>query len=146
MPTLQVTSEINIDLEQVLDGMAKLDTPEIEQFLSQANILLAKRKAPSLSEQEAELLEKINRGLPAKIQKRYDELTARLRLETIEPDEHQELLKLIDRIELAAAERLKHLIELAGLRQVSLDTLMKQLGIQPPPVHVQYVKNQRLPL
>jgi hypothetical protein len=133
MATLQITSEINID--QVLNSMAKLDTLELERFLSQANILLAQRKAPSLSKREAELLQKINRGLPAKVQKRHNELAARLRSEIIEPDEHQELLKLIDRVETVAAERLKHLIELAALRNISLETLMKQLGIQPPPVY-----------
>ena len=135
MATVQVTSEINIELDEMLDGIAKLDTPELERFLSQVSVLLAQRKAPSLPEREAELLQKINQGLPTALQQRYDELTAKLEAETITPAEHQELLQLIDQIELADAERLQHLIELAQLRNMSLDELMDQLDIHPPPVH-----------
>lgn len=135
MTTLQVTSEINIELDKVLNGMARLKTFELERFLWQASILLAQRKAPSLPKRETELLQKINQGLPATLQKRYDELTTKLRSETLEAVEHQELLKLIKQTELADAERMKHLIELAGLRNVSLDALMNQLDIHPPPVH-----------
>jgi len=135
MTTLQVTSEINIEVEKVLDGIARLNTPELEDFLSEVSILLARRKAPSLSKREAELLQKINQGLPETVQKRYDELSEKLHLETITPEEHKELLKLVDTTELANAERIEYLLELAGLRKVSLNELIRQLGIKPPPVH-----------
>lgn len=132
MPEVQVTSKINIDLEEVLAGVAQLDTPDLEDFLSKVSVLLAQRKAPSLLKQEAELLQKINQGLPATVQQRYDDLTSKLRAETITPSEHQELLVLIDQIELADAERMQHLIELAQFRNMSVDQLMDQLGIHPP--------------
>jgi hypothetical protein len=48
------------------------------------------------------------------------------------PEEHQELLHLIDQIELADAERMQHMITLAQVRQISVDVLMHQLGIHPP--------------
>jgi hypothetical protein len=136
MAMVQITSEISIELDEVLDGVAKLDTPELERFLSQVSILLAQPKAPSLPQREAELLQKINQGLPTVLQQRYDELSAKLKADTITPGEHQELLQLIDKIELADAERLQHLIELARLRNTSLDELMDQLSIHPPPAHV----------
>ena len=136
MATVQVTSEINIELDKVLDGVAKLDTPELGRFLSQVSILLARRKAPSIPKREAELLQKINQGLPTAFQHRYDELTTKLQADTITSAEHQELLRLIDQIELADAERVQHLIELAQLRNLSLDELMNQLGIHHPPAHV----------
>ncbi len=132
-PTVRVKSEVNIEFDEVLDGIEKLDTAEVERFLSQVSILLARRKAPSLSEREAELLEKINQGPPAAAQKRYDELRAKLQTDSITPAEYEELLELIDQIEMADAERMRHLIELAQLRQVSLDELKNQLGIHPPP-------------
>ncbi len=66
------------------------------------------------------------------IQKRYMELQTKLHHETISADEHQELLALIDRLELVDATRLQALLELAQLRQVSLQELMRQLGIHPP--------------
>ncbi|NKQ37457.1 MAG: STAS/SEC14 domain-containing protein [Chloroflexi bacterium] len=135
MATVQVTSEVNIELDKVLDGVAKLDTLELEQFLSQVSILLARRKAPSLPEREAELLQEINQSLPTVYQQRYDELAAKLQANDITPEEYQELLQLIDQIELADAERVQCLIELAQLRNLSLDELMNQLNIHHPPAH-----------
>jgi hypothetical protein len=83
-----------------------------------------------LPKDETELLQQINCGLPADIRQRYDALNAKLHDETITPQEHAELLALIDRIELADAERMQRLITLARLRGVSVDTLMRQLGIR----------------
>ena len=79
---------------------------------------------------ETELLQQINRGLPADVRQQYDALNAKLHDETITPQEHAELLTLIDRLELADAERMQRLVALAQIRGVSVDTLMKQLGIR----------------
>lgn len=132
MTTIQVKSEIKIDIEQLMDGVARLDTPALENLLSQVSLVLAQRKAPRLSQQESLLLQQINAGVPDAIQKRYIELQTKLHHEMISADEHQELLALIDEIELADANRLQALLELAQLRQVSLHELMHQLGIHPP--------------
>jgi len=132
MTTIHVKSEVQINFEQLLDGVAQLDTPTLEHLLYQVSLVLAQRKAPRLSKQESTLLQKINRSLPATVQRRYDELQAKLQAETISTDEHQELLKLIDEAELADATRLQALLELAQLRQVSLDEVMNQLGIHSP--------------
>ena len=92
------------------------------------SLLLARRKAPSLSAKETELLQAINRGVPAEIQQRYDSLRTKLRSETITSEEHEELLILVETIEQADAERLESLIVLSQLRQISLPDLIKQLG------------------
>jgi len=76
-----------------------------------------------LPKNEAELLQKISQGLPVEVRKRYEELNAKLHEETIAPEEHQELRQLVDHIELADAERLRHLIELARIRNVSVEAL-----------------------
>jgi hypothetical protein len=94
--------------------------------------LRARRRAPSLPQREAELLQLINRGVPAEVRRRYDELNDQLHAETITDGEQQELLKLIEQIEQADAERLRHLAELAQLRQVPLDMFMDQLGLRRP--------------
>ena len=99
------------------------------------SILLAQRKAPSLPEREAELLQQINQGLPSKLQQRYDELTAKLVAGILTSTEHQELSQLIDQIELADAGRMQWLIELAQLRNLLLDELMDQLDIHHPPAY-----------
>ena len=77
------------------------------------------------------MLERINQGLSPEAQQRYDELTAKRRAETLTPAEHRELLTSIDQIERADAERVHALIELAQLKNVSVDALMAELGIQP---------------
>ncbi len=135
MTSVQVTSQINIDLDQLLAGVAQLETPDLERFTEKVTQLLAQRKVSSLPAQEAELLQQINQGLSPEIQQRYDQLQAKLQAETISPEEHQDLLTLIDTIEQADAKRLEALMALAQLRQISLPDLMAQLDIQPPPVH-----------
>lgn len=132
MPTVQVTSRIEIDFEEVLKGIARLQMNDLERFVDHVVALQAQRRAHSLPKNEAELLQKINQGLPAEARKRYAELNAKLHEETITPEEHQELLQLVDRIELADAERLQHLIALADIRNISVDTLMNQLDIRRP--------------
>ncbi|MGF1567543.1 MAG: hypothetical protein ACFCVD_05670 [Nodosilinea sp.] len=55
--------------------------------------------------------------------------------EAIAPEEHPELLQLIDVVEQADAARIEALVELAQLRGVTLPDLMTQLGLQPPTVY-----------
>lgn len=135
MTSVQITSQVNIGLDQLIKGVSQLETSDLEQFVGQVNLLLAQRKVPGLPHRETELLELINRGLPEAIQSRYDALQAKLHHGEIAPEEHQELLSLIETVEQATAERLGSLIELSQLRQVSLDELMAQLGIHHPPVY-----------
>jgi hypothetical protein len=87
---------------------------------------------PHLPQPEADLLQKINEGLPPEHWQRYHELVAKRRAETLQPDEHASLIALSDQIESANARRIAYLIELARLRQTSLEELMDQLGIKSP--------------
>jgi hypothetical protein len=75
---------------------------------------------------------KINQQLPAKAQSRFDELVAKRRDEALTAEEHVELLRLIEPAEAGDATRVGALIELARLRELSVDQLMDQLGIKPP--------------
>ncbi|MBW4481134.1 MAG: STAS/SEC14 domain-containing protein [Tildeniella torsiva UHER 1998/13D] len=135
MATVRVTSEVSLNLDQLLSGVAQLDTDELRNFVERVSLMLAQRKAASLPELEANLLQAINQGLPENTQHRYNELQAKVQDETIAPEEHQELLQLIDVVEQAEANRLQALMELAQLRGVTLPALMKQLRLQPPTVY-----------
>jgi hypothetical protein len=135
MSKVQVTSHIEIDVDDMIKGVAQLEPNELEQVVNELLALQARQRAISLSKNETDLLEQINRGLPQTVRLRYDELTAKLQEETITPSEHEELLRLTDQIEQADVERLRPLIALAQLRQVSVDTLMDQLGIRRSSVH-----------
>jgi hypothetical protein len=132
MPKVQVISQIELDVDELLQGVARLGSGDLEQFADRVLALRARRRAPSLPKPEAELLQLINRGVPAEVRRRYDELNDKLHEETITAEEQQELLGLIEQIEQADAERLRHLAELAQLRQVPLDALMDQLGLRRP--------------
>lgn len=125
-----VQGEFQISMDALLNDVAQLDTPDLEQLISELLTLRARRVAPSLSTEESRLLEKINQGLPPDLQQRYDELTTRRQAETMTTAEHQELLALIDRIERADVERVQALTELAQRRGISVAKLMAELGIR----------------
>jgi len=130
MPTVQVVSEVS--LAELLHGVEQLSTPDLENFVTNVLAVQARRRAPSLSKDEARLLQLINQGVPPEVRSRYQLLDEKLHDETITVAEHQELLELINQIELADAERMRYLVELARLRNTPLDSLMDQLGIRNP--------------
>jgi PHP family Zn ribbon phosphoesterase len=68
------------------------------------------------------------------LQQQYNDLSAKMRSQTIIPEEHQDLLKLIDIVEKSDGDRLHHLIQLSQLRNISLAELMEQLQIYPQSV------------
>lgn len=62
MPTVQV--EIQLSSEKLLKAVEQLSLPDLEQFVSQVLALQAQRRANNLPQAEAELLLKINQGIP----------------------------------------------------------------------------------
>ena len=118
------------DLDQLIAGVAQLETSELEAFASRVSLLLVQRKTAGLSSHETKLLQAINRGLPADVESRYNALQSKIRDETITPAEHEELIGLLDIVEKAEADRLQALFTLSQIRQVSLPELMQQLGIK----------------
>jgi len=85
MPTIQ------IEEEQLLDAMLQMPQRELEQFVAKAFSLKARERTHALSEREAELLFKINQGLPPATQRRLNELIDKRRAETISAKELREL-------------------------------------------------------
>jgi 5'-deoxynucleotidase YfbR-like HD superfamily hydrolase len=61
--------------------------------------------------------------------RRFNQLRRKLQNETISEREYEELLSLWQEVERRNVERLRALIELAKLRGVSVQELMRQLGI-----------------
>ena len=123
------------NIEQLIAGVDQLETSELETFVVKANSLLARRKVESLSIEETELLQTINKSLPTELEARYAALQSKIHEETITEPEHEELVQLISVVEKSEVDRLEALFSLSQLRQVSLPDLMNQLGIQAPPVH-----------
>lgn len=127
MANLNPKNEISAD--KLLQATANLTSQELENFVNQAILVRAKRRASNIRKKEGELLLEINRGLSPDLQKRFDELAEKLAAENMTPDEREEFLKLTDRIEKQDAKRIGLLGKLAELRQISLDDLMRELQI-----------------
>jgi hypothetical protein len=126
---IRITPQVDLAIDDILLGISDLDTPDLEQFLQKVGRLVARRKSPSVPERETVLLQAINQSLDVDLQNRFKLLLTKQNKNATSEFEHQELLKLIDKIELQYAQRLEYLIELAHLRGVSLDVLMKQLKL-----------------
>ncbi|XWK86255.1 MAG: STAS/SEC14 domain-containing protein [Phormidium sp.] len=130
MSTVKV--EIQMSSEELLKAVSQLSLPDLEQFVAQVIALQAQRRANNLPQIEAELLLKINQGIPSNIQKQYNELVIKRQAETLTKNEHQELLNLTEQIEKLQTQRIEYLVELARIRKISLRELMENLGIQVP--------------
>ena len=85
---------------------------------------------PHFSAKESRLLLTINRGLSAQQHQRIAELTDKMEYAVITDAEHAELMRLSQEAEKLYATRLKAMIELAAWRGISVDELLKQLGIK----------------
>ena len=93
---------------------------------------LRKSKLPGvLNGKETKLLQAINRGVPTEIKERYDVLIGKKEKEDLTEDDYQELIELTAYMENHNVQRLKSLVELAKLRNVSLDDIIAQLELKP---------------
>ncbi|HAG82725.1 MAG TPA: hypothetical protein DCL61_16565 [Cyanobacteria bacterium UBA12227] len=130
-----ITLELTPELEQQLrDEAAKqgLDPSHYIVNTLKERLRSPLRNASRLSKAEANLLQKINLGLPPETWERYHTLIAKRRAEMLTPDEQVTLIKISDQIEQANAPRIQYLIELASLRSTSLEVVMQELGIESP--------------
>ncbi|MEW6127986.1 MAG: hypothetical protein AB1757_13180 [Acidobacteriota bacterium] len=123
----------NIETDQLLVAASQMSSTELEQFVNKLFAIKVKKGAPSLPAKELELLQKINQGFPPATFTRMQNLIAKRQSRTISDKELQELIGITDEVERVNVERIKYLIELAALRNLTLDKLMDQLGIKPSP-------------
>ncbi len=131
MPMKQLEAQLAPD--KLLRAVEQLSESELEEFAREVSALIARRKAPSLSQRDSELLLKINQGIPTEIQQRYNELIEKRRDETLTESEYPELMRLTQKVEQLDVQRVEYLVELARLRGTSLTGLMDALGITTPP-------------
>jgi hypothetical protein len=120
-----------MSLDELIKAVDRLDETELDLLLHQVVFLRARRKTQVLPEQEAQLLLKINQGIPADLLAHYQILRKKRADETLTEIEHSSLIQLSTQIEQIGTQRLEALAHLAQLRQVSLLDLMETLGIQP---------------
>jgi hypothetical protein len=118
-------------LKNVYQNLVELNLLEIDQVMHKI-IGLRKQKLPNvLSQTETELIQKINQAAPAEIQKRYNYLIKKRKNESLNEIEHHELVELTSYIENQNVQRLGYLIELAKIKNKTLDEIIEQLEIKP---------------
>lgn len=99
MSKVQVLSHVELDIDELLKGVARLDTDELEHFITQVLAIRADRYIPNLPQAEVTLLQKINEGVPLEARRRYDELHQKLLDKTLTSNEQLELIELSNQIE-----------------------------------------------
>jgi uncharacterized membrane protein YccC len=131
MATISV--QAHLSPTQILDAVKQLDGEELAHVTREAMRLAAQHKAAAQFQREAELLDVIFAQKSAAFRRRFDRLNAKRRRAQLSPDEHAELLRLIDEVQAADVRYVEALSELAKLRGISLPELMSQLGLQRMP-------------
>jgi hypothetical protein len=129
MQLIEIQKGVQIGFDDMVQGAAQMETSELEKFTDQLSHILARRKTPSPSERELALISKIYETLQPETQKRYDGLQAKLSSETISETEYNELLGLTKIAEEHNVHWLQAVVELAQLRNVSPQEVIRQLGL-----------------
>jgi hypothetical protein len=120
-----------MSLDELIKAADRLDATDLDSLLQKVVYLRARRKTAVLPEDEAQLLLRINQGIPADLLAQYQLLLQNRDAETLTDSEHDRLIQFSTQIEQIGSQRLEALAHLAQLRQVSLLDLMETLGIQP---------------
>ena len=124
-----ITVKAQLSYDQLLEAVGRLSSAELETLQKEIAQLRSPQRTNSLSKQEADLLLNINNLPSPQADARYQELLAKRQEDKLTKSEYQELITLSDRYEQYDTERIKHLVQLAKLRKVTLTNLMDQLEI-----------------
>ena len=127
-----VSVKAQLTTQELMDAIGQLGPVELEQLVRYAS-RLRRQKISGQSPREKELVKAARQCLSPVFLRRYRELIAKRRAETLTKEEYEELLRLGDESEVFNVKRFEALAALARLRQTDIDVLMKELGIKPAP-------------
>ena len=133
---MNLTLDISPELEEALRRTAeRAGLPPDRYALDAIEERLTRDRdlPPHLPHAEAELLRRINEGLPEASWARYHALKQQRDAETLTPEEHAELIRLVNEVEGWNVRRLEAVAALAKLRGVHFADLVQELGLYPPP-------------
>jgi hypothetical protein len=114
--------------DSLAEAAQSLSSSELDMLVQKLSSLRAHRRAPSLSESEADLLKRIENAVPLAALQRRKALTTAQQQRSWTSEEYAEFATLTDEIEQAEAGRIELLSELAALRRVPLLEIARQLG------------------
>jgi len=129
---MSITIQLNPSLEHRLRENAQKKGVGVDQFVMQfleRNFPDEKSQPLTVSKREAELLHKVNLEITDKIWNRYLQLKASRQSSTATEGDLAELQSITEQVEIANAQRIAVLAELALIRNVPIRYLMEQLGL-----------------
>lgn len=129
---MSITIQLNPSLEHRLRENAQKKGVGVDQFVMQfleRNFPEEKSGALTVSKREAELLQKVNLNIPTQTWDLYLQLKAKRQSKTATEAELSDLQAITEQVEIANAQRIAVLAELAQIRNVSIRVLMEQLGL-----------------
>jgi hypothetical protein len=117
--------------DSITQAAQNLTLSELETVVERLITIRASRRTPALSQQEADLLRRIEKAVPLTALQRRKALRSTQVERILTNEEQSELNQLTDQIEIAEAGRIDLLSELAALRGVTLPEAARQLGLLP---------------
>ena len=127
---LKILSNMTISVTEILNTAEGLEMKSFERLYQKLYAQRIKRNGINvLDETESNLLSEINKEFDLTKWERLQYLDWKLETIALTEKEELESLKLAEAYESYSIERLKKLAQLAMIRHVSMDTLLKQLGI-----------------
>ena len=126
---------IEISTENLLNIVSQLPEKEFQLFVKKAEKLRNKSVKPRWTKKEVEIIKEINECvLSPEKQNLYDKLVKKRQDEKISKTELDELIALTDESEELNVKRLENLVRLALTSRKSVDEIMEELEISPPPI------------
>lgn len=134
MSTRSAVIQIEPELAEAFNTAPKREQERVKSAMRSLLRLVPATPQPAqrLTRKETALFLKINRGLSEPQRQRLEALNEKIEDSVLTAEEHTELLRLTDRVEKLWVGRLRALIELAKLRQLPPEELMRQLEIEAP--------------
>ncbi len=88
-----------------------------------------KSVSSTLTAEETHLFKAINRGFSDEFWSKLADLNKKRQSFTLTESERQELIDMTENLDAVNLERMKALVELSKIREIDLDILMNQLGL-----------------
>ncbi len=131
---------INLSTNDLLAGVEQLEKQDLEEFVKRVLQIRAKRLADTYRHEEATLIEQTKVGLSEAEQLSLQVFADKSQSDILTTAEQKAYLALTEKMETLNNQRLVALGKLAQLRNVSLSTVMEQLGLKKevinhPPKH-----------
>lgn len=126
-----IVLDLSQELEQKLRATASAAGQNVDAYILRLLENNVQGQPSQEKSQTIALLQLINRGLPPEAWSRFHSLVQKREDHTLNEAELAELIELTDSIDLAHAQRMEALVELAVLQNKPLEVLMDEFGVGP---------------